>query len=624
MKPFHPNTDRRKQALLLCEQGKFTQARIILLELEHTQELDADACFLTGSVLGQLGEYEEAAGYFQRAINITPDRPQAYIGRAKALISLGRIAEAESCYERLIERQSSPVQYIVQLATMLSGQGYYDAAEKRYLQALGLDTGSQEALSGLGRLYQATNRPELAKNYYNKLLMINPRSSNGHCMLGTLLYNQGQVEEAEKCFNKALELDEKHLPSCQNLGYLHLAMNRVSKARELFQHARALDPRNPDIIAALARLEDQSGNIQEAYHLVDPFIQQNILHAETGMVYADICRHFDCCHEAVDYLERILAGPGNLPRVKEKLHFTLGKLYDRLGEYDEAFSHFDQGNQMRPDTFNRIEDAACIEELIKTCGPNYFMASPRSSQTTRRPVFIVGMPRSGTTLTEQILSSHPDVQGLGELLVFPNIIRHLHSYLGAGTAYPGNLKYLTPAVLDSMAAAYLEAIGKLGPTDTLRVTDKTLVNFLYLGLISQMFPKVRIIHCMRDPRDTCLSIYFQNFDESHYYANRLENIGIYYNLYHRVMRHWKSLLDIPILEIQYEELVKDQEKISRRLIEFVGLEWDDRVLRFHESERSVVTASYDQVRQKIYTGSTARWKNYEKHLTPLLEALDFP
>ena len=595
-----------------------------MTELEHAQELDADACFLMGSVLGQLGEFEEAGGYFQRAIDRAPDNPQAYIGQAKALISSGRIAEAESCYERLIERRPGSVQFIIQLANILMGQRYYDAAEKRYLQALGLDARSQEALSGLGRLYQASNKPELAKNYYNQIININPKSSSGHYMLGTLLFNQGQVEEAEKCLNKALELDKKHVPARHNLGYLHLALNRISKAREFFQSALTLEPRNPDIIAALARLEDQSGNLQESYDLVHPFIQQNILHAEIGMVYADICRYFNCCHEAVDYLERNLANPGNPPRVKEKLHFTLGKLYDRAGEYNEAFSHFKLGNEMKPDTFNKIEDAACIDELIKTCGPNYFMASPRSTQTSQRLVFIVGMPRSGTTLTEQILASHPDVHGLGELIVIPNIIKNLQSYLGVGTAYPGNLKNLTPAILDSMAATYLQAIGKLGPTDTLRVTDKTLVNFLYLGLISQMFPKARIIHCVRDPRDTCLSIYFQNFDESHYYANRLENLGIYYSLYRRVMKHWKSLLDIPILEIQYEELVKDQEKKSRELIDFVGLEWDERVLRFYESKRSVVTASYDQVRQRIYTGSIARWKNYERYITPLVDALDFP
>ena len=170
-----------------------------------------------------------------------------------------------------------------------------------------------------------------------------------------------------------------------------------------------------------------------------------------------------------------------------------------------------------------------MDELIRTCDWNYFMSSPRSTHSTREPVFIVGMPRSGTTLIEQILASHPEVHGLGEVIVFPDIIQNLQSYLGAGTAYPGNLKNLTPAILDSMAETYLDGIGRLGPTDTLRVTDKTLVNFLYVGLILQIFPKARIIHCVRDPRDTCLSIFFQNFDDSHYYANRLENLGDYYS-----------------------------------------------------------------------------------------------
>jgi len=624
MKQLNTVYSRTQQAIQFCQQGEFEQARLTLQELEQEHGLNAETCFVMGSVLGQLGQYEGALGYFHRAIALAPDKSQAYIGQATALISLGRIEEAESCYERLIERQPGSVQVILQLAAMLLNHGHHDAAEQRYLQALGLDAESEEALSGLGRIYHALHKPELAKNYYNKLLKGNPESSIGHSMLGSLLFNQGQVEEAEKCFDKALELDEENVSACHNLGYLHLSLNRPSKARELFQYALALEPGKLDVIAALARLEDQFGNLQAAYDLVNPFIERNLLHAEIGIVYAGICRHFDSCHEAVDYLERLLAGPGNPPRVKEKLHFMLGKLYDRLGEYDNAFSHCDLGNHQKTDLFNWVEETTCIEALIKTCGPNYFMAGPRSTRATERPVFIVGMPRSGSTLTEQILASHPDVHGLGELSVFPNIIQNLQSYLGAGTAYPGNLRNLTPAILDAMAETYLEGIGKLGPTDTLRVTDKTLVNFLYLGLISQMFPKARIIHCMRDPRDTCLSIYFQNFDESHYYANRLENLGAYYSLYRKVMKHWKSLLGTRILEIQYEDMVKNQEKKSRELIEFVGLEWDERVLKFYESKRSVVTASYDQVRQKIYTGSRARWKNYEKYIGPLVDAMDFP
>ena len=624
MNQLHKVIFYTQQARQFCQQGEFEQARLTLQELEQEHGLNADACFVMGSVLGHLGQYERSLGYFQRVIDLAPGNIKACNGKARALISLGRIEEAESCYEYLIGQQPDSIQAILQLATMLLDHGYHVAAEKRYLQALRLDTESEEALSGLGRMYQALNKPELAKNYYNKLLQANPGSSSGHDMLGTLLFNQGHVIEAEKCFNKALELDEKNISARHNLGFLHLARNRPSRAREVFKHALTQEPGNLEIIAALAKLEDQSGNIQEAYNLLNPYIEQNILHPAIGSVYAGICRHFNSCRKAIDYLEHLLARLGNPARVTEKLHFALGKLYDYIGEYDNAFSHFNLGNQLKSDLFNRVEETAFIDELINACGPNYFMSTPHSTQTTQRLVFIVGMPRSGTTLTEQILASHPDVHGLGELIVLPNIIQNLQSYLGSGTVYPSNLKNLTPAILDSIAETYLEGIGKLGPTDILRVTDKTLVNFLYLGLISKMFPKARIIHCLRDPRDTCLSIYFQNFDESHYYANRLDNLGIYYSLYRKVMRHWKSLLDIPILEIQYEDLVKNQEKYSKELIEFLSLEWDERVLRFYDSKRSVVTASYDQVRQNIYTGSTDRWKNYEKHLKPLIDNLDFP
>ncbi|MGB5260828.1 MAG: sulfotransferase, partial [Gammaproteobacteria bacterium] len=223
-----------------------------------------------------------------------------------------------------------------------------------------------------------------------------------------------------------------------------------------------------------------------------------------------------------------------------------------------------------------------------------------------------------TTLTEQILSSHPDIYGAGELPIIPKIIKNLPSILGG--SYPENLNRLTKNILDTLCDDYHYEIEKLDEHATI-VVDKSLVNFLYLGLISLMLPEARIIHCVRDPRDTCLSIYFQNFDESHNYATRLENLGHYYREYKRIMQHWKSLLDMPFLEVHYEDMVNNQESMSRKLIDFVGLDWDERVLRFYDSRRSVVTASYDQVRQKIYTKSTRRWKNYEAHIQPLVTAL---
>ena len=258
--------------------------------------------------------------------------------------------------------------------------------------------------------------------------------------------------------------------------------------------------------------------------------------------------------------------------------------------------------------------------MIKTCDWNFFINAPKSTNLTERPVFIVGMPRSGSTLTEQILCSHPDVYGAGEIITFPRIIRDLPNYLGARSVYPESLSRLTVEILDNLSECYLKEINLLN-NEKQRVTDKTLANYLYLGLISLMFPNARIIHCKRDPRDTCLSIFFQNFDESHNYATRLENLGSYYNQYDRLMKHWKSLVKVPIYEVQYEELIDNQEKISRELVDFIGLEWNEKVLKFYDTKRVVVTASYDQVRQKIYKKSAKRWKNYEKHIEPLVKTL---
>jgi hypothetical protein len=282
--------------------------------------------------------------------------------------------------------------------------------------------------------------------------------------------------------------------------------------------------------------------------------------------------------------------------------------------------HYKLGNQEKSAKYNSIEHTACIDKLIRTCDWNFFIKSPKSKCTAERPVFIVGMPRSGTTLTEQILASHPDVYGAGEIMVMPSIIKNLSSYIRNSGPYPDSLTKLNSQILDELAADYLKETSKLNQK-AIRFTDKTLVNYLYLGLISLMFPNAHIIHCMRDPRDTCMSIYFQNFDESHYYATSLENLGHYYTEYKKLMAHWKSMLNVKYMEVQYEDLVSNQERVSRDLIDFIGLEWDDRVLRFYDSKRSVVTASYDQVRQKIYTKSTQRWKNYEQHIGPLIKSL---
>jgi hypothetical protein len=235
-------------------------------------------------------------------------------------------------------------------------------------------------------------------------------------------------------------------------------------------------------------------------------------------------------------------------------------------------------------------------------------------------VFIVGMPRSGTTLVEQILASHPAVFGAGELDDIRQISAALPSLLGSANPYPECLAQAGQSSLTKIADRYLVHLRGLS-SDARRITDKMPTNFLHLGLIELLFPQARVIHVIRHPLDTCVSCYFEEFTTTNSYAYDLEQMGIYYKQYERIMRHWKDVLKIRMLDVRYEELVDNQENICRQMIEFCDLEWDDRVLRFYETKRDVATPSFDQVRQPLYRKSIGRWKNYERHLGPLMRVL---
>jgi len=298
-----------------------------------------------------------------------------------------------------------------------------------------------------------------------------------------------------------------------------------------------------------------------------------------------------------------------------QLYFELGRLHDKLGSFDEAFESFSKGNLLAGFNFDSEKHTKKIDCRIAAFLPEVMGKLTRAFNRSERPVFIVGMPRSGTTLVEQIVAGHSEVFGAGELRFLPDLVHSLPS-----TVYPVDIETITREVLDGLAKQYLDRLDELDQIAT-RVTDKMPRNFLDLGLIALLFPGARIIHCIRDPLDTCLSIFFQDFTSTHDYSSDLASIGYYYKEYQRLMLHWQTVIDIPIFEVRYEELVDQQEQISREMIEFCGLSWDAHCLEFHQQKRTVATASYDQVRRPIYRSSLARWKNYETYLEPLKEAL---
>ena len=611
----------KQQAMTLCQQNAFLQAKELLDPFVQNGQMDAQAFSLLGRINGQLGAFEEAVKCLQESVKLQPDAAQAHHGLGVVFSKLGRYSDAEASYNTVLQLNPGNMAVVFELAVAEYSQNKFSEAEGHFNQVLIQEPGSVKAMMGLGRVYLSLNKPDFAINYFKSVLKINPKVSSAHYHLATIYTNLGQTDQAEASFKEALKTAPNDIQVYMDMGQLYLRTNKIGQAKDAFNKALSIQPDNLNAINGIAQLHEQSGDIQATYDLIAPYIDKGIIHVDMGILFSRICKRYERCEDAVTYLEKILASSDGIINRKCKLNFALGKLYDSLGEYDKAFSCYQKANNLKADTFNQIEHTGCINTLIKSCDWNFFLNAPRSTQNTERPIFIVGMPRSGTTLTEQILCSHPDVYGAGEILALPNIIMNLPNYLGEASVYPDNLKNLTTEILDTFSTIYLNEINKLDDKAP-RALDKTLVNFLYLGLISLMFPNAKIIHCKRDPRDTCLSIYFQNFDDSHNYSTTLENIGFYYQEYEKLMKHWKSILQIPIMEVQYEELVKDQEKLSRELIDFVGLEWDESVLKFYENKRSVVTASYDQVRQKIYTKSTARWKNYEEHIESLTKVLN--
>jgi hypothetical protein len=307
------------------------------------------------------------------------------------------------------------------------------------------------------------------------------------------------------------------------------------------------------------------------------------------------------------------------------VYYALGTLYDAMGLFDRAFDCIRRANELSVAAFDLDAFSHFVEDSIETFSVANLPQLPHSTVTTELPIFIVGMPRSGTTLVEQIIASHPDAHGAGELSHLEGFVNTLDR---AATSrgmppYPKFLFNTQSPVLDTFASRYNDYIAALRP-GAKRVTDKHPLNFRYLGFIQLLFPKARVIHCTREPLDTCLSIYFNAFSRRNAFANDLKTLGMYYREYEKLMAHWHRTLSTPLLDISYEQLVATPETVVRQIVDFAGLPWHDACMRFFENRRAVATPSYSQVRRPIYRTSVGRAQAYAPHLRPLIQALAGP
>jgi tetratricopeptide (TPR) repeat protein len=563
---------------------------------------------------------EEAIKCFRQATSLRPNYTDAQINLGNLLLSAGELDEAEACYRKAAKLASESPMIQNNLGTVLLAKEVAKEAEPYFRQALKLASDFAEAHNGLGLALYMTGQFDEAIESFQAALRCNPDYAQACNNLGNVYFDEDRLEDAETFLRKAISLKPDYAQARLKLARVFIELDDYKPALKIYEDFLGSDPDSQQAWAGKANVLDRMGQIQDAYDIVRNFAVDGP--PPLGMVhlYANMASQERRQAEVATEIEGMLTQPGLRDEQALLLRFTLGNIYDELGRFDEAFAHYEAGNRLRPTPYDPEETAKVVDRIVEFFSAERLADLPRADNRSELPVFIVGMPRSGTSLVEQILSCHRDVHAAGELRDIGKLAKDLglrFSKEDSGAESPPNLD---SAALNAAASRHLDRLHGLGG-NAQRITDKMPYNFLNLGSIALLFPRARIIHCRRDPIDTCLSCYFQNFATGNFFSFDLAHAGHYYRQYERLVAHWKTVLDRPMLEVRYEEHVGEPEKVCRGILDFLGLEWDPACLRFHESRRFTKTASRDQVRKPIYTSSSGRWQNYERHLGPLKEAL---
>jgi len=519
-------------------------------------------------------------------------------------------------------RQSQPrsaVDEAAHRAWHLFNSGDFAQAEKLCFAVLARDPANVSALMLAGSIARRGSNFGQAISFFKKVVALKPNLLEAHLSLGAACSEAGEHEEAIKHFRHVLAQDPGMVAALGALGKCYTAMGKAELALPFFEKATKLRPNHPDLrrdhadaLIALGRMDEAAvilrENIARGFHVAASY--QSLV--ETRTLSGEPV-------ELAQILEALAAG-NRTEQDRVLLHHAAGMIMNDLGRYEEAVEHFEAGKAAAGHSFDLEALRRRFDMRIAAFTPEVLSSKAAFANPSDVPVFIVGMPRSGTTLTEQICASHPAVHGAGELSKLGDLMRAAgYAFAPDGTVQK-QPQALTADEARSLSTAYLDFVRRTSPSSA-RIVDKMPHNFQLVGMIALLFPNARVIHCTRDPIDNCLSCFFTPFNKKHSYNSDLRTLGLYYREYRRLMRHWETLLPGRIYECNYETMIADQEAESRRLIDFLGLPWDDACLRYYETDRSVTTPSRWQVRQPIYKTSVKRWKKYENKIQPLIEAL---
>ncbi len=516
---------------------------------------------------------DEAIKCFREATALRPDYGDALVNLGNLLLNGGQMDEAEACYRKAAKVVPDNPMVHNNLGSVFLARKAAEQAVTCFRKALKLKSDFAEAHNGLGSALYMTGRLDEALESFRAALGCNPDYAEAYSNLGSIHFDQDRLDDAEAVLRRAIELKPDYIQAQISLARVFVERETFEPALEIYEGLLASSPESEQAWTGKANALDRMGRTQDAYDIVRNLTADGPPPVDMVPLYASLASREHRQAEIAAELKDMLSRPGQTDDHKRVLRFTLGKLYDELDRFDEAFANYEAGNRLRPAPFDAEETLGHMDRIIAFFSAERLVGLPRADNGSDLPVFIIGMPRSGTSLVEQILSCHREVHAAGEL----RDIGRLASRLGLGFPKSNDATAAPPRLdeesLNAAANQHLEKI-RHQAAGARRFTDKMPLNFLHLGLISLLFPRARVIHCLRDPMDTCLSCYFQNFSTRNFFSFDLARVGLYYRQYERLMAHWKTVLDRPMLEVRYEEHVAEPERVCREMLDFMELECD--------------------------------------------------
>jgi tetratricopeptide (TPR) repeat protein len=616
---------------------------------------DANLLCLLGASMLKQNRAKEAEHTLSRAVRMYPGFARAHETLADTLIMQGKLTEGLSALDRAAELEPGNASVRFKRGKVLDGLGRGDEASKQFEESFKLTPHREELVRGL-RLQRMGNVRD-AERIYRDVLLRDPGNVDALRLLAGVAMRAKQWGDAEVLLEKALDKAPDFVQGWLDLGLARQEQDRTEDALDAYAHAMRLEPDRPNAYAAAATTNAMAGRHDEALQLfadalkrkpdlasaltgrghtlktvgrqteaIESYrscIEHNPWHGETWWSLANL-KTFHFADEDIAEMEAQIGDERLADEHRANFLFALGKAYEDRGEYARAFDYYCQGNENRREreSYDPVNTADTHDHLISIFTREFIDSNAGSGNPSNAPIFIVGLPRSGSTLIEQVLGSHPDVEGTHEL---PDLVRVARS---TGTQRPDREKYpkvltlLDFAELEQLGSDYLNTSKRHRKEGTPRFTDKMPNNFVHVGLLSLILPNAKIINAKRHPLDSCFGCFKQLFARGQPFTYDLFELGEFYFEYDRLMKHWHEVLPGKVLDVQYEEVVDDLEAQVRRILDYCELSWDDACLRFYESDRAVKTASSEQVRKPIYASSKHRWRDYENELEPLIEVLE--